>query len=121
MKRIIMAIAVILMAGLLETDLSAQNNSARNDSIANTLKLNSLKKQKERLQKEISTQDAKRNRNIPGVVRETMELMNERQDSLCLALRSKLVDVALEIKELSPSLASPTLINQFNNLMNGKK
>ena len=45
-------------------------------------------------------QDSKRNAVYNGVSPETQERMNDRQDSLCLDLRSQLVDVQLEIKEV---------------------
>lgn len=107
-----------MMAVVISDDILAWENSLPNDSIANALKLNSLKKQKERIQKEIKLQDAKRNKMIPGVSYETMEQINDSQDSVCLDLRSKLVDVMLEIKDLNSVVISPGLINQFNNLMN---
>ena len=43
---------------------------------------------------------AERNAVYNGVSPETQERMNDRQDSLCLDLRSQLVDVQLEIKEV---------------------
>ncbi len=98
-------------------DFSAQTTAA-NDSIASAVRLKTLHNKKDSLQKEIKLQDSKRNRQISGVSAETMEEMNNRQDSLCLALRSELTDVMLEIKELSPGVASPQLINQMNNLIN---
>lgn len=121
MKKIILSLAVVAMS------LSvAQVNSApmttqpieKNDSTATALRLNTLQNKKKSLQKEIKVQDSKRNKQISGVSAETLEEMNNKQDSLCLALRSELVDVTLEIKELSPSVASPRLINQYNNLVN---
>lgn len=98
--------------------ISAQSPAAAaSDSIETSLRLNILREKKEKLQREIKLQDSKRNRQIAGVSAETLEAMNDRQDSLCLALRSRLADVVLEIKELSPGVASPQLINQYNNLM----
>lgn len=121
MKKIILSLAVVAMSLLMAQEVSAQTAAqptAKNDSIATALRLNTLQGKKESLQKEIKVQDAKRNKQISGVLAETLEEMNNKQDSLCLGLRSELVDVILEIKELSPSVASPQLINQFNNLVN---
>jgi len=116
MKKIILSIAVIAMSLSMAQEISAQT-TAKNDSIATALRLNTLQNKKESLQKEIKIQDSKRNRQISGVSAKTMEELNDKQDSLCLAFRSELVDVILEIKELSPSVASTQLINQFNNLI----
>lgn len=121
MKKIILSLAVVAMSLSMAQEVSAQTTpqpTAKNDSIATALRLNTLQSKEESLQKEIKVQDAKRNKQISGVSPETLEEMNNKQDSLCLALRSKLVDVILEIKELTPSLVSPQLINQFNNLVN---
>lgn len=51
---------------------------------------------------------------------ETLEEMNDRQDSVCLALRSELVDVILEIKENSVDIPSSVLIQQYNGLLNSR-
>lgn len=121
MKKLILSLAVVAMSLSMAQVNSAQlpaQHTTKNDSIATALRLNTLQNKKESLQKEIKAQDSKRNKQIPGVSAETLEEMNNRQDSLCLALRSELVDVILEIKEISPSVASPQLINQFNNLAN---
>lgn len=121
MKKLILPLAVIAMSLSMAQVNSAQTMvqpAAKNDSIATALRLNTLQNKKESLLKEIKIQDSKRNKQISGVSAETLEEMNNKQDSLCLALRSELVDVILEIKELSPSVASPQLINQFNNLVN---
>ena len=120
MKKLILSLAVVAMSLSMTQINSAQTTSQsvlRNDSIATALRLNTLQNKKEVLQKEIKNQDSKRNRQIAGVSAETLEEMNNKQDSLCLALRSDLVDVILEIKELSPNVASPNLINQYNNLI----
>lgn len=121
MKKIILSLAIVAMSLSMAQEISAQvatQPTAKNDSIATALRLNTLQTKKESLQKEIKVQDAKRNKQIYGVSAETLEEMNNKQDSICLALRSELVDVILEIKEISPSVASPQLINQFNNLVN---
>lgn len=121
MKKIILSLAIVAMSLSMAQVVSAQTaaqTTVKNDSIATALRLNTLQSKKESLQKEIKVQDSKRNKQISGVSAETLEEMNNKQDSICLALRSELVDVILEIKEISPSVASPQLINQFNNLVN---
>ena len=120
MKKLILSLAVVAMSLSMTQINSAQTTSqsvVRNDSIATALRLNTLQNKKEVLQKEIKNQDSKRNRQIAGVSAETLEEMNNKQDSLCLALRSNLVDVILEIKEPFAECTSPNLINQYNNLI----
>lgn len=118
MKRIIIPIAIMAIAGASSFAMSPQTNTTRSDSIATAVKLNSLQSKKEKLEKEIKVEDGKRNSQIAGVSPETLEIMNNRQDSICLALRSELVDVIIEIKELSPDVATPQLLQQYNNLVN---
>lgn len=91
--------------------------SIRNDSIVTSVKLKSLQDKRNELQREIKTQDAKRNRQVIGVSPKTQEEMNDHQDSICLALRSELTDIILEIKEISPVTVPNQLINQFNNMV----
>ncbi len=117
MKKLILSFAVVLMSLSIAQEILAQT-TAENDSIKTALRLKTLQNKKESLQKEIKLQDSKRNKQISGVSAETMEEMNNKQDSVCLALRSELTEVLLEIKELSPSVTSPQLINQMNNLIN---
>lgn len=100
--------------------MSPQTSTSRNDSIATAVRLNGLQSKKDKLEKKIKVEDGKRNSQITGVSPETLEEMNNRQDSICLALRSELVDVILEIKELSPDVATPQLLQQYNNLVNKK-
>lgn len=120
MKRIILPIALIAIAASSSFAMSPQTNTTRNDSIATAVRLNGLQSKKDKLEKEIKVEDGKRNSQIIGVSPETLEIMNNRQDSICLALRSELVDVILEIKELSPDVATPQLLQQYNNLVNRK-
>lgn len=120
MKRIIIPIAILAIAGSSSFAMSPQTNVTRNDSIATAVLLNGLQSKKDKLEKEIKVEDGKRNSQIAGVSPETLEIMNNRQDSICLALRSELVDIILEIKELSPDVATPQLLQQYNNLVNKK-
>ena len=119
-KFAILLISAAVMAPMLIAPMSPcaiAQNTGSNDSIATVLRLNTLQNQKESLQREIKTQDAKRNKQIAGVSAETLEEINDRQDSICLELRSQLTDVILEIKELSPNVLSPQLINRYNTLI----
>ncbi|MBD5317205.1 MAG: hypothetical protein HDS11_06025 [Bacteroides sp.] len=96
---IIPSLALIVMS-LLALDASAANPSAsKEDSIAAVLKLKNLKIKREKLQKQIAAEDAKRNRQVAGVTPETNEEMNIRQDSICMALRSQLANLNLQISE----------------------
>jgi hypothetical protein len=116
MKKIILFIVAALMSLSMLVEIAAQT-TAKDSAIVSSIRLQNLQAQKESLQKEIKIQDSKRNQQISGVSAEALEDMNDRQDSLCLALRSELVDVILEIKELSPGIDSPQLINQYTNLV----
>lgn len=111
-------VLLLVMAAFTGSDLFAQNTPSRNDSIAATLRLHGLKARREKLQQEIKVQDAKRNKQVAGVAPETLEEMNDRQDSVCQSLRSQLLEVILEIKEVSPEVASPALLQQYNQLIN---
>ena len=108
MKRKILLYTTIAIASLVGNDAFAQSTHVRNDSIAANLKLNGLRSKRDKLQKEIKIQDAKRNIQTNGVALETLEEMNDIQDSVCLALRSELVDVILETRAASPAPSGPT-------------
>lgn len=83
-----------------------------NDSTVNALKIKNLNIRKADLQKQIKMEDKKRNRAIDGVDPETMEAINDKQDSICLALRSELSDIQLELNELIPQKTILQLIQQ---------
>jgi hypothetical protein len=55
---------------------------------------------------------------VAGASAATLEALNDRQDSLCLALRSQLVDVELELGELKPDAASASALQQLLNSTN---
>lgn len=120
MKRKLLLYTTIAIASLVGNNAFAQSTHVRNDSIAANLKLNGLRSKRDKLQKEIKIQEAKRNIQTNGVAPETLEEMNDRQDSVCLALRSELVDVILEIKENSVDIPSSVLIQQYNGLLNSR-
>lgn len=116
---------LLLMASLYSaTDNQAcaqQVTTSRNDSITNMIRLKSLQTQREALQQKIREEDNKRNVQINGITPERQEELNNRQDSICLSLRSQLVDVTLEIKEIAPNVASAQFMQQYNNLIGKKK
>ena len=121
MKKFVVAILMASIYGTATNSVSAQETASRNDSITNAIKLKSLQAQREKLVKEIEVEDRKRNMQINGVSPERQEELNNQQDSICLSLRSQLVDVMLEIKETAPGVATPQLMQQYNNLLNKKK
>lgn len=94
----------------------SQRIEQKGDSTMLALKIKDLNVRKASLQKQIETEDKKRNRVIEGVDPESMELINDRQDSICLALRSQLTDVQLELNELVPDKTVLQLIQQYNVL-----
>lgn len=74
------------------------------DSVKVLIKIKELKQTEITLKKRIETEDKKRNQNIEGVSEVSMNAINERQDSICLELRSQVVDTCLQIRELELSL-----------------
>ena len=82
-------------------NVSAQTKA---DTVKVQIKIKELKQAEATLKKRIETEDKKRNRNIEGVSETSMDEMNQRQDSICLELRSQLVDVQLQVKELELSI-----------------
>lgn len=122
MKRFITALAIVAaISACSDIAATAKTPESRNDSIVNQIKLKGLRTQKEKLENEIKVQDAKRNNNLSGVAPETMEEINDRQDSVCLNLRSQLVDVILEIKENSPEIESATLMQLYGTMLNNNQ
>ena len=82
-------------------NVSAQTKA---DTVKVQIKIKELKQIEATLKKHIETEDKKRNQNIEGVSEISMNEMNQRQDSICLDLRSQLVDVQLQVKELELSI-----------------
>lgn len=109
MKRHITLAITILMTFC--TASLAQNQA---DTLRTRTRIAELTMQRNQLKQRIAAEDKKRGSQIADVAPEQMELINLRQDSLCLALRSQMTEVELEIKELSSALqesgstASPT-------------
>lgn len=116
MKRFILASVLMVLSLPAAVGCRAQEKE-KNDSTVAVLRLKALRDRRENLQREIKVQDAKRNKQIAGVSPETMEEMNDKQDSVCLALRSELVDVTLEIKEISSAVTFPQVVSQYNNMV----
>ena len=108
-----MTIGMLLFA----VECNVQSQTSQNDSTVNTIKITNLKNRKAALQKQIAVEDKKRNVVIEGVSPETLEKMNERQDSICLELRSELTDVELELKELGADNTTAQIAQQYNNLI----
>lgn len=108
-------IVVAILAALGSSGVSAQEKAVT-DSTTTAIKLRVLNQKKEDLKKRIVSEDKKRNQAIDGVSSASMERMNLKQDSLCLELRSELVAVELEIRELAPDATANNIIQQYNNL-----
>ena len=123
MKRLttILGILLISAAALAQNTQSTvpDRNTQENqqDSTLIALKIKELNTRKEALAKQIKAEDAKRNRAVYGVSPETQEILDDKQDSICLALRSQLVAVNLELKELVPDRTTSSIVNYFNDLM----
>ena len=85
-------------------------------SIVRYARIEELNKRKAMLKQQIIAEDAKRNQSQSGVAPETMEQINERQDSICLDLRSQLVTVELELRELVSGGNVEEVMLQYSNL-----
>lgn len=99
------------VTGSLASPLPSGNVTPGNDTI-NAVKLKALAVKEATLQKTIQEQDKKRNATYNGVSAETIEKLNDRQDSTCLDLRSQLVSVQLEIGEVKKANLLQTLSNR---------
>lgn len=98
-----------------QTAASAQDK-ARSDSAVNALKVKNLRAQITALDKQIKQEDAKRNKTVLGVSPEQLEIMNDRQDSVCLALRSQRTDKELELKEITAKQTAAVIAQQLSVL-----
>lgn len=124
MKRLTTILGILLIGAAATSAQNAQGalpalqiQDARQDSTLIALKIKELNARKEALAKQIKAEDAKRNRAVHGVSPETQEILDDKQDSICLALRSQLVAVNLELKELVPDRTTSSIVNYFNDLM----
>lgn len=94
--------------------LSAQGLEQNQENTIQAIKVKELNLRKENLQKQIRIEDRKRNLVVNGVTAETQEMLNDRQDSICLELRSQLVSVELELRELVPDKTAAVIAGQLN-------
>lgn len=110
-------ISAAVMSSLL-LSVSVGVSADDRESIIAAIKVKELTLRKEALEKQIASEDSKRNQTIAGVSLQTQELLNDRQDSVCLALRSQLVSLELELKEwqaIDPETES-AIVEQLNNM-----
>ena len=124
MKRLTTILGILLISATAafaentQSTVPAQDiQDTRQDSTLIALKIKELNTRKEALAKQIKAEDAKRNRAVQGVSPETQERIDDKQDSISLALRSQLVAVNLELKELVPDRTTSSIVNYFNDLM----
>ena len=110
----IYALFLICASAVIST--AAVSNDDKGEQLRHIIKVRELNNRKENLKEQIMIEDAKRNQAQPGVAPETMELMNERQDSICLDLRSQLVSVELQLKELVPNGNIEDILQNYNAL-----
>ena len=97
------------------------NNTPENDTIINMMRIQELNAQKDSLLNQIKIEDAKRNMIIDSPSFEQMEIINDRQDSICLDLRSKLTYINLELKELEEYKTSSIISDKMNQINQNKK
>lgn len=81
------------------TSTITESKEIKADSLQNP-RMKALILQENNLKKQIQEADKKRNAVYNGVLPETAEALNDRQDSICLDLRSRLVSVQLEMAEI---------------------
>lgn len=98
--------------------MTAYAQEDKQNNTVQAIKIKELNLRKANLQKQIKIEDQKRNQTLSGATAETQEVLNNKQDSICLELRSQLVSVELELKELVPDQTASTIANQFNILQN---
>lgn len=86
--------------------LTTSNNAAAVDSVAHLKSLKTLEAKEQNLQKRLDEEMQKRNATFSGASAEVLEEMNDRQDSVCLAIKSQIVDVQLQIRDIRQQHAS---------------
>lgn len=109
----IMGLAALMVLSFLPIEANAQTSL---DSTAVAIRVKTLNTRKAELRKEIETEDKKRDKVVEGVSPEVNERINMEQDSVCLALRSELVSVELELNEIAPNATETAIIRQYNAL-----
>lgn len=124
MKRYII-ILTALMLTVAASSFAARQDDRQQPQISDAMQIKILSIKKDKLQIKLLEEESLRNRIMPGVAPEAMEEANERQDSICLALRSEIVDIDLQIEELdaAQSVQDPgSAINEsIIDFLNGKK
>lgn len=108
-------IAVAAIAIAIAPSVAADDDIIQ-DNLAGNSKYNALNEQRNQLQEQIATEDKKRNQVIEGVSAQQLEQINDRQDSICLELRSQLVSVELQISELSIGERTEQVIQYINGV-----
>ena len=111
-------VKVIIFVCLLLLSITAfsQNDNVVivNDTLTNDMRIEELKTQKNILMDQIKIEDAKRNMFADSLSFEQMEMINNRQDSICLDLRSKLTYINLELRELEMDNATSIILDKMN-------
>lgn len=116
----ILAVAAIFAIASISA-FDVQGAVDKKDRTVLAVKLSSLKKRKADIERQIAEADKLRNRKIEGVSAESLEEINDRQDSICLELRSQLVQVDLEISECAPDSVSSQVASKYNELLRQQK
>lgn len=114
-------IIMVAAAMLLVPAAVMAQTTEKADSIATAVRLKALQTKKSEIEKQIQTEDAKRNKVVEGASAEALEAANIRQDSICLSLRSQLVDVELEIAEVAPNKVNARIVQQYNTIARPRK
>lgn len=112
-------VKIVISAGLLALfaiPAYSQNIVSVSDSAAVSIKIEELKRKKDMLEKQIKAEDAKRNQSIAGIAPQTQERLNDRQDSVCLEIRSALLSVELELSELAPDKTFEIIAGQLEEM-----
>ena len=91
-------ISTLIIAAAVSLTAAAQSATQSADSLS--VRQKRLTERRAELRKLITEADAQRNKTREGVAAATNEALNDRQDSICLDLRSQLTDVELQLKEL---------------------
>lgn len=91
-------ISILIIAAAVSLTAAAQSTAQPADSLS--VQQKRLTERRAELRKLITEADAQRNKTREGVAAATNEALNDRQDSICLDLRSQLTDVELQLKEI---------------------
>lgn len=108
-------IFAVVFAMLLAAPIVAQSDKQGDSDLRSVVKIKELNQRKAELQRELTVAESKRNMDRNGVAYDTQERLNIRQDSICLELRSELVEIELELKEQIPSKTINTIVEALNN------